>query len=339
VNTVNTVGAVKAGTAVNAVSWSRAVLSSRRGRAYLNAAVGVAVLAAVVAVAGGEPFVRGLTSVTPSAVAVALVLTAIATWAAAWRWRLVSAGLGVPLGQPRAVAAYYRSQLLNTVLPGGVAGDVHRALTHGVEEGRIPDASRAVASERAAGQMVQLVLAAVVLLGLGLSAYAGAVGSVLLAIAVGSALVGVAATLSPRIRRVVVREVSRSRAAFAPRGTIVRVVVASALVVSCHVATFVVACLAVGVEASPARLVAVSLIAVLAASLPFAVGGWGPREGAAAWAFGSVGLGSAAGIAASTAYGVLAMIALAPGAAVLLASALRSRRERVTLAAREESVR
>ena len=36
-----------------------------------------------------------------------------------------------------AVAAYYRSQFLNLTLPGGVAGDVHRAVRHGREIGRI----------------------------------------------------------------------------------------------------------------------------------------------------------------------------------------------------------
>ena len=135
-------------------------------------------------------------------------------------------------------------------------------------------------------------------------------------------------------------------------GTTARVAGASALVISCHVGTFVVACVAVGIEASPPRVIAVSIVVVLAASLPFAVGGWGPREGAAAWAFGVVGLGSATGIAASTAYGVLAMIALTPGVVVIAASALRRRRavasalrravaaaDPVTLAAREEPTR
>lgn len=319
----------------------RAVLRSPRARAGLNAVAGIAILAGIVAIAGGEPFIRGLTSVTPGAIAAAASLTAIATWAAAWRWRLVSAGLGVPLGPGSAFASYYRSQFLNSVLPGGVMGDVHRAFAHGIEEARIPDASRAVVSERAAGQAVQLVLAAVVLAGLGVTAYSSAVDGVLLALLVGCAAVGLVLALSRRVRRLVARELSRARAAFAPRCTVVRVVVASALVVSCHVATFVVACFAVGIEASPERVVAVSIVVVLAASLPLAVGGWGPREGAAAWAFGVVGLGAADGIAASTAYGVLAMIALTPGAVVIGASALRHRRalaspDPVTLASREE---
>jgi hypothetical protein len=48
------------------------------------------------------------------------------------------------------------------------------------------------------------------------------------------------------------------------------------------------------------------------------VAGWGPREAAAASAFAIVGLGAEAGVAASTAFGVLTLIAVAPGAIVLL---------------------
>ena len=40
-------------------------------------------------------------------------------------------GLGVEVPLRDAVAAYYRSQFLNATLPGGVVGDVHRAVRHG----------------------------------------------------------------------------------------------------------------------------------------------------------------------------------------------------------------
>jgi uncharacterized membrane protein YbhN (UPF0104 family) len=304
----------------------RAVLASSRTRVWLNALAGAAILIAVIAQAGAEPFLRGLGSVSPGAIAAALALAAIATWAAAWRWRLIAAGLGVPLGQAGAVAAYYRSQFLNTVLPGGVVGDVHRAVAHGRSVDQLANASRAVAAERGAGQAVQLVLAAVVLAALGISAYAPAVGVMLVAVVVACAGVAAAAALSLRIRALVLRELRQVRAAFRARRTVVAVVAASTVVVLCHVTTFIVASVAVGVTAAPPRLAAMGLIAVLAGSIPFNIGGWGPRESAAAWAFAAVGLGSATGLAASTAYGVLAMIAVAPGAAVVAASALQRRR-------------
>ena len=90
----------------------RAVLGSPRGRAGLNAAAGLAILAGIVAIAGGEPFIRGLASVTPGAIAAAATLTAIATWAAAWRWRLVAAGSG-----RAAPAVRRRRRLLPVAVP------------------------------------------------------------------------------------------------------------------------------------------------------------------------------------------------------------------------------
>ncbi len=304
----------------------RRVLASPRRRAWLRALVGAGILAAVLVAVGAEPFVRGLASVSAVPVALAIVLGVVATSAAAWRWRILAGRMGVGLGWGDSVSAYYRSQFLNTVLPGGVIGDVHRAVWHGRSAGRIPQASRAVVAERAAGQAVQLVLAAVVLVLIGTSAYAPAVGIVLLAVLVGCGGLAVAAAVSTRARSVIRRELATIRSAFGSIGTVVKVAAASLVVIGGHVATFVVACFAVGVDASPERLAAVALIAVLAGSIPLNIGGWGPREGAAAWAFAAAGLGAATGIAASTAFGVLAMIAVAPGAVVVAASAVRGRR-------------
>lgn len=304
----------------------RADLASRRARGWVKAAAGAVILVAVALQVGGAPFLRGLASLSAGPIAAALGLAAVATWAAAWRWRLIAGGLGIPLQTTGALAAYYRSQLLNSVLPGGVAGDVHRAVAHGRSVDQVAHASRAVVAERTAGQVVQLVLAAVVLASLGIWAYAPAVGVMLLAVVVACVGIVLAAALSRRARAVVRRELAHLRSAFAGRRTIVGVVAASLLVVVCHVSTFVVAALAVGVTASPPRLAAVGLIAVLAGSIPLNIGGWGPREGAAGWAFATVGLGSATGVAVSTAYGVLALIAVTPGVAVIAASALRRRR-------------
>jgi len=254
------------------------------------------------------------------------VLAAVATTAAAWRWRVLAARLGLVLGRREAIGAYYRSQFLNTILPGGVVGDVHRAVAHGLDHGRVAQASRAVAAERTAGQAVQLVLAAVVLAVLGMSAYAPAVGTALLVVVVACAAIAIAATTSRRARAAVRHELVTLRQAFGDVRTVLVVVVASVVVVARHVATFVVACIAVGVAASPERLTAGALIVLLAGSIPLNLGGWGPREGVAAWAFGAAGIGAATGVAASTAFGVLAMIAVLPGVAVVAASALHRRR-------------
>lgn len=291
-------------------------------RAWSRAAVGAGILVALAVTVGAEPFVRGLAAVSAGSAVAAIALGAVATTAAAWRWRVLARRLGLTLGWREAVSGYYRSQFLNAVLPGGVVGDVHRAVAHGRAVNRIPQASRAVVAERMGGQVVQLALAAVVLVSLGMSAYAPAVGIMLLAVVVACAGLIVAAAGSVRARTAIRRELTTLRLAFGTVGTLVAVCAASLIVIACLVAMFLVASAAVGVEASPVRLAAVALIAVLAGSIPLNLGGWGPREGAAAWAFAVAGLGASAGIAASTAFGVLALIAVAPGAVVVAASAL-----------------
>ena len=50
-----------------------------------------------------------------------------------------------------------------SALPGGVLGDVHRGVRHGVDTGDRARGLRAVAWERTAGQLVQVTFAAVVL--------------------------------------------------------------------------------------------------------------------------------------------------------------------------------
>ena len=63
-----------------------------------------------------------------------------------------------------AVAAYYRSQFLNATLPGGVLGDVHRAVRHGRDVGDLGGRARSVVWDRGAGQAVQVALTVLVLL-------------------------------------------------------------------------------------------------------------------------------------------------------------------------------
>ena len=124
---------------------------------------GAAVLGMLVWRWGTGPFVAGLRLVDGWSLAAAAGIAALTTMCCAWRWRLVSHGLGVELSFPSAVAACYRSQFLNTALPGGVLGDVHRGVRHGGAVGDVGRGLRSVGWERAAGQAVQIVVAIVVL--------------------------------------------------------------------------------------------------------------------------------------------------------------------------------
>src|SRR6266436_303828 len=136
----------------------------RFGPSLLRLAAGVTVLWFLVRQVGAAPFEDGLRAVTWQAVVAAVTLTVLTTVCSAWRWRVVARALGVGFGLPGAVCAYYRSLFLNSVLVGGVLGDVHRGVTHGRRAGDVVRGLRAVAWERLCGQGIQAVLTAVVLL-------------------------------------------------------------------------------------------------------------------------------------------------------------------------------
>jgi uncharacterized membrane protein YbhN (UPF0104 family) len=269
----------------------------------------VAVLAVVVLRLGTGPFVDGLRSVRPLTVLAAVALTAVTTACAAWRWSVVARRLGVGITSPVAVRAYYRSQFLNSVLPGGVLGDVHRAVLHGRDAGALGRGLRAVAYERGAGQVVQAALCAAVL--------ALLPSPVPRPLAVVAAAAAVAVTLIAATFR-------DTRHALLARPVWPRVLIASVGVVAGHTATFLLAARAVGVTASFRELLVLAVLAQLAMSVPLSVGGWGPREGVAAWAFAATGLGAGTGVATATAYGMLALVATLPGLVVLALDARRT---------------
>jgi hypothetical protein len=65
-------------------------------------------------------------------------------------------------------------------------------------------------------------------------------------------------------------------------------------------------------------LLPLAILVLLAMAVPLNIGGWGPREGVAAWAFATAGLGADAGVATATVYGVLVVAAGLPGLGVLV---------------------
>ncbi|MFC8679937.1 lysylphosphatidylglycerol synthase domain-containing protein [Microbacterium ureisolvens] len=295
-----------------------------RARSGMRIAAALGVVAGTIAVVGAEPFAAGLAAISPTTILAAAVLTAVATTAAAWRWRIVSARFGLPLTWGEAFAAYYRSQFLNTVLPGGVAGDIHRAYDHGRRHDDAGRAARAVVAERVAGQLVQLVVTLAVLLSLGLtSPLAPLVTATAALIALLVAIVVAVAASSPG-RALLRREYRMLRPLLVRPVELTAIVVASIVVLAAHTGTFVVAGLAVGVSAAPHELAIVALVVLAAAAIPLNAGGWGPREAVAASAFALAGLGAGAGLAVSASFGVLTALAVAPGALAVLAGRFRS---------------
>jgi len=291
--------------------------------------VAVALLAVVIWRLGTGPFLAGLEAVDGRALLAAAAIFFLTTVCSAWRWTIVSRGLGLRLSLPAAVAAYYRAVFLNLVLPAGVAGDVHRGVSHGREAHDVGRGLRAVGWERGAGQVVQVVLTIAVLLVLP-SPLRSSMPFVAVAAAVvvlGVVLVGRVRVNGGRSRWTRVRDAVAAdvRNGVLRRNALPAVVLASALVLVGHTATFFVAARTAGVNAPLSRLLPLALIAMLAMVLP-SIGGWGPREGATAWAFAAAGLGADRGAATAVAYGVLVLAASLPGALVLVVGWLPGRR-------------
>jgi hypothetical protein len=251
----------------------------------LKAALAAGTLGFLVWHLGTGPFLDGLQAVDAGALAAATGLAAITTVCCAWRWKVVARDLGDDLPLGTAVASYYRSLFLNVTLPGGVVGDVHRGISHGL---------RAVVWERTAGQVVQIALTVAVLVVL-----PSPLGTTVPLVALVIVVAGVALAV-------------RRRPAGWPAITL-----ASALVVAGHAVTFLIAAHAAGVTAPLSQMLPLALLVLMGAALPN-IGGWGPREGVTAWAFAAAGLGASVGVATAVVYGVMVLVATLPGAAVLL---------------------
>ncbi|WP_428965267.1 lysylphosphatidylglycerol synthase domain-containing protein [Micromonospora fluostatini] len=291
--------------------------------AWLRAAAGVAVLGLLLWQVGTGPVLAGLRLIDGPALAAALGIGVLTTVCCAWRWWLVAGGLGVGLPMPAAVAHTYRAVFLNATLPGGVLGDVHRAVRHGRDVGDVGRGIRAVVWERAAGQAVQVLVAVVLLLALPspVQRFLPVVTVVAVSVLLGLALV---ARLLPRRgssrwARAVRATVADVRAGLLGRRVWLGVLAASVVAVAGHLATFLVAARTAGADAPLTRLLPLTLLALLAMGLPLNVAGFGPREGVAAWAFAAAGLTAAQGVATAMVYGALVLVASLPGAAVLLA--------------------
>jgi uncharacterized membrane protein YbhN (UPF0104 family) len=303
-------------------------------RTSIRLAATAAVLAVLVWRVGTGPFLDGLRTVDGGALAAAAGIAVLTTLCCGWRWRVVARGLGVDLPLRTAVAAYYRSIFLNVTLPGGVVGDVHRGVSHGRATNDVGRGIRAVAWERSAGQVVQIVLTVAVLL-VAPSPVRAAMPIVAVALVAVVAGVAVAARVRPavtgsrwgRLRRAAARDL---RDGLLTRRAWPAVALASALVVAGHALTFLVAARAAGVTAPLSQLLPLALLVLAGAALPN-VGGWGPREGVTAWAFAAAGLGASRGVATAVVYGVMVFVASLPGAAVLVAA--RARRMRLDGAA------
>ncbi|WFE75707.1 lysylphosphatidylglycerol synthase transmembrane domain-containing protein [Roseinatronobacter sp. S2] len=224
----------------------------------------------------------------------------------ALRWQVTAQALGVRLPTLWAICEYHLSVLGNTVLPGGVLGDVGRVARMRAHGGwRLAVGS--VVIERLAGQVA---LACAAMLGVGWWALtqlgAAAVPVISLGVAVTVALVwGGVRFLPDAVRRAV------SAAWFAPQFAL-RQLGYTAVILCCNLGGVWAAAQAVGVQLGLGAALFVIPLTLLAMLLPVSVNGWGLREGAALLLWPLVGVAGPQAVAASISFGLAAL-----GAAML----------------------
>ena len=308
-------------------------MSRRTLIALFRAGVAAVVLVLLLDRFGTGPFARAADLISWPAIVIAFPVTLVATASCAMRWTWTARRLDLGLDNRAALAAYYRSLFLNQVLPGGVLGDVDRAVRHGTTEAAIARASRAVVWERLIGQVVLVAVSVVVLV-----AIPGSLQPVWRSAPAASRLViALVALVIAAITIAGVRRRHGRQAHGWVRSDIQRLVVPgvltplalSAVAVLAHLVLLETAMRVTGVGLPPLAALPMLLVVLLASSLPLNLAGWGPREGAAAWVFAASGLDASTGVTVAAVYGILSLLAALPGGALMVLDAWpgRVRRE------------
>lgn len=248
---------------------------------------------------------------------VALITLTALTFLMAKRWQIVTVALKMELPFSRAIREYYISQLVNLVLPGGVAGDVGRAIRTR-NEGDFVRAAQSVAAERFLGQAAMFALMGVAFVcamlvpgGIDWPAFVWpafiwiCIAGLLAATAVAFWLT-LTHTATARFLRLVFG-LMRST------GVILNSILVTALLIFS-----LYACARATGTVIPLGAVFTLIPLILSAMLiPLSVGGWGWREGAAAALFPLIGASPNAGIAMGIAYGAMMTLAALPALAFL----------------------
>jgi uncharacterized membrane protein YbhN (UPF0104 family) len=236
-----------------------------------------------------------------------LALTAL-TFLMARRWQIVANGFAICIPYRHALREYYIAQMVNLVLPGGVAGDVARAvrLRHA---GDLLRAGQSVAADRIIGQVVTLAVLGIALVTAqvlpGGIAWPAATGFGCIAMIMGGCVMLALSQHKGATGQFLRRTLGLLRA---PRVLVLSLLITALLSISLY------ACArATGTFIPPSGWFTLIPLILSAMLVPLSVGGWGWREGAAAALFPLIGATSDAGIATGIAYGAMMMIAAAPG--------------------------
>lgn len=244
-------------------------------------------------------------------VLVSVLLVPLQVVLAAERWRLASAGLGLPLSRQAAWREFYLSMGLNQLLPGGVGGDVVRVWRQ--RSGGLATATRAAVADRVLGWVVLAVTAA-----LGLLCWAPLTGhdppQGAVPAAVSLTVAAMAALAVPKVIPGIGRVAADLRVLLRSR-PVPLVLLSFALTLSI-LASLAVCARAVGAPVN-GWVLAAGPVALLAMSIPLSFAGWGLREASLVPLLGVLGWRAEPALALSVLAGVTLFIGALPGLFVL----------------------
>lgn len=292
-------------------------------RRFAHLAASLAVLALALWWVSFEEVFARLKLAEPLWLALAFACLTLSTLSMTRRWTAIAETLGLEIRFGVALREYYLALAMNAFLPGGIVGDVSRAIRMR-RVGDLKRAAKSVIAERVLGQAGLLIILAFGMiwaltvpgdmawpsstqLGIVFALTAGAVTLIL--------LVCIPAT-APFVRlcaRLLMRPVIASHAILA----------------ACLLIFALYACARATGSILPFEAAVTVLPLVLCAMLvPLSVAGWGWREGAAAALFPLFGATPEAGVAMGICYGAMALLAALPGAAFALTPTVKPEGER-----------
>ena len=132
----------------------------RRTIRIVQLLVSLALLAVLWQAVGGADALSSLARADPRWLALAWIALTLQTLLSALRWKVTARRLGQRFTVRKAIGEYYLSQFVNQSLPGGMVGDVGRAVRARHQAGLLR-ATQGVVFERLSGQVVIFVVMAV----------------------------------------------------------------------------------------------------------------------------------------------------------------------------------
>ncbi len=281
-------------------------------RIFLKLAVSLSILALLFWLTDAQTVMTRLRGLDLRWFGLGLISLTMITFLMALRWQMVAQRVGIALYYGQAVREYYIAQLVNMVLPGGVAGDVGRALRIR-RDGDLTRAAQSVAAERLVGQCLLFGIMG-----------AGFAAALLIA---GGPEWPVWAWLGPLVLSIIgaaVVMVSRGDHATARFCALIvqclkdwRILGVSILIALLLIGSLYCATRATGTVMPAAGWFTVLPLVLSSMVIPLSIGGWGWREGAAAAVFPVIGASASAGVAMGIAYGAMLTIAALPAIAFL----------------------